>query len=343
MQDQKLYEFAMSRALELALLGPAIGVNPQVGAVILDPEGQIVAEGWHQGAGTDHAEVMALKSLFEVLGTSSLAPGYTAVVTLEPCNHQGRTGPCSQALIDAGISTVVFASSDPGDLSSKGAQRLREAGIEVISGVLLSQAEDQGRVWLTANRNQRPFVILKWASTLDGRTAAQDGTSQWISGPESRADSHLKRSEVESILVGTGTVMADDPELTARRPDGSYYDHQPIRVVLGKRELPGHLKVFNEKAKTIHIERHNPAKALEELWNIGVKSVWVEGGPRVASEFVKAGLVDEVIVYLAPMLLGGNNVSLQDIGVSTMAEAIGLEIVENKMLGRDIYLRLRRA
>jgi diaminohydroxyphosphoribosylaminopyrimidine deaminase / 5-amino-6-(5-phosphoribosylamino)uracil reductase len=343
MQDQKLYELAMSRALELALNGPAIGVNPQVGAVILDPEGQIVAEGWHQGAGTDHAEVMALKRLFEKIGSSSLTPGYTAVVTLEPCNHQGRTGPCSQALIDAGISTVVFASSDPGAESSKGAESLRAAGVDVISGVLLSQAEDQGRVWLTANRNRRPFVILKWASTLDGRTAAQDGTSQWISGPESRADSHLKRSEVEAILVGTGTVLADDPELTARKPDGSYYENQPLRVVLGKRELPGHLKVFNEKAKTIHIERHNPAKALEELWNIGVKSVWVEGGPRVASEFVKAGLVDEVIVYLAPMLLGGNNVSLQDIGVSTMAEAIGLEIVENKMLGRDIYLRLRRA
>jgi len=197
------------------------------------------------------------------------------------------------ALIDAGISRVVFASSDPGDVSAKGAQRLRDAGVEVISGVLLSQAEDQGRIWLTANRNQRPYVILKWASSLDGRTAAQDGTSQWISGPESRADSHLKRSEIE--------------------------------------------------AKTIQIERHNPAKTLGELWSIGVKSVWVEGGPRVASEFLKAGLVDEIIVYLAPMLLGGNNVSLQDIGVESMAGAIGLEIVENKMLGRDIYLRMRRA
>jgi diaminohydroxyphosphoribosylaminopyrimidine deaminase/5-amino-6-(5-phosphoribosylamino)uracil reductase len=153
----------------------------------------------------------------------------------------------------------------------------------------------------------------------------------------------LKRSEVEAILVGTGTVVADDPELTARKPDGSYYEHQPLRVVLGKRELSGHLRVFNEKAKTIHIAKHNPEKALQELWAIGVKSVWVEGGPRVASEFLKAGLVDEIIVYLAPMLLGGNNVSLQDIGVQTMTEAIGLEIVENKMLGRDVYLRLRRA
>ena len=343
MHETKLYETAMQRALELALQGPRIGVNPQVGAVILDPSGEIVTEGWHLGAGSDHAEVAALKKLFAQTGTDKLAPGYTAVVTLEPCNHQGRTGPCSVALIDAGISRVVFASSDPGEISAKGAQRLRDAGVEVISGVLLSQAEDQGRVWLTANRNQRPYVILKWASSLDGRTAAQDGTSQWISGPESRADSHLKRSEVEAILVGTGTAIADDPELTARKPDGNYYDHQPLRVVMGKRELPSHLKVFNDKAKTIHIERHNPAKALAELWSIGVKSVWVEGGPRVASEFLKAGLVDEIIVYFAPMLLGGNNVSLQDIGVESMAGAIGLEIVENKMLGRDIYLRMRRA
>lgn len=343
MQDQRLYETAMLRALELALNGPAIGVNPQVGAVILNPQGEIVAEGWHKGAGTDHAEVMALKPLFEKTGKSILEPGHTAVVTLEPCNHQGRTGPCAQALIDAGISRVVFASSDPGDESANGSQRLRDAGVEVISGVLLSQAEDQGRVWLQANRNQRPFVILKWASSLDGRTAAQDGTSQWISGPESRADSHLKRSEVEAILVGTGTVLADDPELTARRPDGSYYEHQPLRVVMGKRELPGHLKIFNEKARTIQIERHNPQRVLEELWAIGIKSVWVEGGPKVASEFVRSGLVDEIIVYLAPMLLGGNKVSLQDIGVETMTQAIGLEIIENKMLGRDVYLRLRRA
>ena len=343
MHESKLYETAMQRALELALQGPRIGVNPQVGAVILDPSGETVAEGWHLGAGSDHAEVAALKKLFAQVGSERLKPGYTAVVTLEPCNHQGRTGPCSLALIDAGISRVVFASSDPGEASAKGAQRLRDAGVEVISGVLLSQAEDQGRVWLTANRNQRPYVILKWASSLDGRTAAQDGTSQWISGPESRADSHLKRSEVEAILVGTGTAIADDPELTARKPDGSYYDHQPMRVVMGERELPTHLKVFNDKARTIQIEHHNPGKALEELWSIGVKSVWVEGGPKVASEFLKAGLVDEIIVYLAPMLLGGNNVSLQDIGVESMAGAIGLEIVENKMLGRDIYLRMRRA
>lgn len=333
----------MKRALELALRGPAIGVNPQVGAVILNGEGEIVSEGWHEGAGSDHAEVMALNDLFETLGKTTLPTNFTAVVTLEPCNHEGRTGPCAQALLNAGITRVVFAASDPGEVSGQGSKRLSDAGVEVIPGVLLSQAEDQGRVWLTSNRNQRPYVILKWASSLDGRTAAQDGTSQWISGPESRADSHLKRSEVEAILVGTGTALADDPELTARKPDGSYYDNQPLRVVLGERELPDRLRLFNNKAKTIQIRTRSQKDALSELWSLGVKSVWVEGGPKVASEFVKSGLVDEIIIYLAPMLLGGNHVSIEDIGVNTMPEALGLEIVENKMLGKDIYLRARRA
>lgn len=343
MDQIQVYEVAMTRALELALLGPAIGVNPQVGAVILNENNEIVSEGWHEGAGTDHAEVMALKKLFAKLGSDRLPPRHTAVVTLEPCNHQGRTGPCAQALIDAGISKVVYASSDPGDASSKGAERLKAAGVEVISGVLLSKAEDQGRIWLTANRKQRPFVILKWASSLDGRTAADDGSSQWISGPESRADGHLKRSEIEAILVGTGTVLADDPELTARKPDGSYYENQPLRVVLGERELPAGMRVFNEKSRTIQIRHRDITQALEELWSLGVKSVWVEGGPQVASDFVRAGLVDEFIIYLAPMLLGGRNLSMTELGVQRIGEAIHLEILEQKTLGNDIYLRARRA
>lgn len=343
MDTKTAFEAAMTRALELALNGPAIGVNPQVGAVILNEQLEVVSEGWHEGAGTDHAEVMALKRLFDKLGSNKLPAGYTAVVTLEPCNHQGRTGPCAQALIEAGISRVVYASIDPGDASSKGAERLKAAGVEVVSGVLLSKAEDQGRVWLTANRNQRPFVVLKWAASLDGRTAADDGSSQWISGPESRADGHLKRSQMEAILVGTGTALADNPELTARKPDGSYYEHQPLRVVLGERALPPGLKVFNDKARTIELKTRDISSALQELWSIGIKSVWVEGGPAVASEFIKSGLVDEFIIYLAPMLLGGANVSLQDLGVRTISDAIKLEIVEQKVLGKDIYLRARRA
>lgn len=333
------FETAMRRALEVALNGPYVGVNPQVGCVILDADLNPIAEGWHLGAGTPHAEVMAIARAREALNMERFPPGYTAVVTLEPCNHTGRTGPCSEALIEAGISRVVYAVADPGDASSGGAARLSSARIEVISGVLADAAEEQSRVWLTANRLQRPFVTLKWASSLDGRAAAEDGSSKWISGPESRADSHLRRSRVDAILVGTGTAIADDPELTARTDDGGYYPNQPLRVVLGERELPKKLRVFNDRAETVHLRTQSIHGALAELWARDIKHVWVEGGPKVASRFVKFGLVDELIVYLAPMLLGGENTSLRNIGVSTMAEAKQLEIRETKSLGDDIFMR----
>ena len=334
------FDAAMSRALELALLGPAYGVNPQVGAVILDPNNEVAAEGYHKGSGTDHAEVMAIKDLKTKTGQDSF-PGYTAVVTLEPCNHTGRTGPCSKALADAGISRVVYAVADPGQESGGGAEFLASSGIEVIKGTGEAAAEEQSRVWLTANRLGRPFVTLKWASSLDGRTAATDGSSKWISGDASRADGHRRRSEVDAILVGTGTALADDPELTAR--DGhDYYEHQPLRAVLGESELPGSLRVFNDKAETIHLRTRNIESALGDLYLRGVKHVWVEGGPSVASKFVELGLVDEFILYLAPMLLGGDRVALQDIGVSSMQDALELEIVEQKSLDHDLFIRARR-
>ena len=335
------FDPAMRRALELALLGPAHGVNPQVGAVILDEDLNIVAEGHHMGSGTPHAEVVAIENLKKKL-SYPFQEKLTAVVTLEPCNHTGQTGPCAQALIDAGISRVVFASSDPGDASSGGSTRLRESGVEVISSVLLAEAEQQGRVWLGANRSKRPFVTLKWASSLDGRTAAQDGTSKWISGPESRNDGHFRRSEVDAILVGTGTVLADNPELTARKPDGDYFDHQPLRVVLGQSELDSALNVFNNRAKTIQLKTRSTTEALEQLWQLGIKHLWVEGGPNVASEFVKANLVDEFIIYLSPMLIGGDRTSITDLGVSNIAGALQLEILEHKMLGKDVFIRARR-
>jgi diaminohydroxyphosphoribosylaminopyrimidine deaminase/5-amino-6-(5-phosphoribosylamino)uracil reductase len=336
------FDAAMNRALELALLGPAQGVNPQVGAVILNPDNEIVAEGYHQGSGTSHAEVMAIKFLQEKLGASIFPPGHTAVVTLEPCNHTGKTGPCSKALLEAGISRVVYAVADPGQESSGGGEFLHLSGVEVIRGVCESEAEEQGRVWLTANRLARPFVTLKWASSLDGRTAASDGSSKWISGEQSRSDGHLRRSEVDAILVGTGTVLADDPELTARTSDGGYFEHQPLRVILGEREIPNTLRVYNDKAETLHLRTRNIQEALAELFSRGVKHLWVEGGPNVASNFVKSKLVDEFIIYLAPTLLGGPRVALEDIGVGSMAEAIDIEIVEQKLLDKDLFIRARR-
>lgn len=332
-----VYEDAMRRALQLALNGPAFGVNPQVGAVILDDALNIVAEGWHEGAGTPHAEVMALAQL-----PSPLPAGYTAVVTLEPCNHTGRTGPCAQALIAAGISRVVYASADPGIESGAGASTLRDAGVEVIGGVLEAEADDQARVWLVSTQNQRPFVTLKWAQSLDGRAAAADGTSKWISGPESRAHAHLLRSQIDAILVGTGTVLADNPSLTARKPDGTLYEHQPLRVIVGNSMMPADARVFNGEAETIRIRNHDITVLLAELYARGVKHLMVEGGPTVASAFVKANLVDEFVTYLAPQLIGGPGLAVRDLGVESMDQAVQLNFLETRALGADLYIRAAR-
>jgi diaminohydroxyphosphoribosylaminopyrimidine deaminase / 5-amino-6-(5-phosphoribosylamino)uracil reductase len=340
------FEQAMRRALELALNGPYQGVNPQVGCVILNPDGVVIAEGWHLGAGTAHAEVMALDELRETLGLAGksgtegqLPPGYTAVVTLEPCNHTGRTGPCAQALLAAGISRVVYAASDPGAESAGGAETLREAGVEVFGGVLKLEAEDQLRAWLGSYRAQRPFVSAKWAATLDGRVAASDGSSQWISGPESRAATHSLRSRVDAILVGTGTVVADDPELTARKPDGSYYPTQPLRVIVGERDLDPGLKIFNDRAETLVLKTRSVVEVLTSLHQRGVKQVLVEGGPQLMSNFFSYDLVDELLIYQAPLLLGGDRGALRNIGAGNIAEAKRLEIKELSRLGNDLFIR----
>ncbi len=334
-------ESAMQRSLELALLGPAWGVNPHVGAVIFDQEGRIIAEGYHKGSGTAHAEVMAIEDLRRSI-PYPFAPGYTAVVTLEPCNHFGKTGPCAQALIDAGISRVVFPIKDPGNESAGGAQRLRDSGVEVIEGVLRDKAKEQARVWLSSKQLGRPFVTLKWASSLDGRIAAVDGSSKWISGEQSRQDAHKLRRDVDAILVGTGTVMADDPELTARDSGGNYFEHQPLRVVMGESSLPTEARVFNEKAETIQIRARNPQVVLQELHERQVKHLLVEGGSKIASEFIRNNLVDEFIIYLAPLLLGGPRLAINDLGIPSMSEAIKLRITEQKLLGDDLMIRARR-
>ena len=329
-------EDAMNRALELALKGPTKGVNPQVGAVILDSSGEVIGEGFHNGSGTPHAEVVALEAALS--GAQKLPAGSVAVVTLEPCNHTGKTGPCAKALIDAGVSKVVFASSDPGENSGGGADTLRAEGIEVESGVMSDKANKQLRIWLTAANNQRPFVTLKWASSFDGRAAAQDGSSKWISGEESRADAHRRRSEVDAILVGTGTALIDDPELTARNTDGSLQEHQPLRVVLGTRDLPSTLRVFNSDAETVTIKTQSIHGALEELYQRGVKHVFVEGGPTLASRFVQMDLVDEFVVYLAPKLIGGEKLAIGSIDVPSIEKAKALTFQEVSKLGEDVLI-----
>jgi diaminohydroxyphosphoribosylaminopyrimidine deaminase / 5-amino-6-(5-phosphoribosylamino)uracil reductase len=328
---------AMRRALELALRGPR-GLNPQVGAVLIDADGEIVAEGWHRGAGTPHAEVDALSKLSE-----GGARGLTAVVTLEPCNHRGRTGPCSEALIAAGVGRVVYALDDPTPAAGGGAERLADAGVQVEPGVRAGEAEALLDSWLTATRLGRPHVTVKWAQSLDGRAAAADGTSQWITGPAARADVHRRRSEADAIVAGIGTVLADDPALTARRDDGSLYDAQPLPVVLGTRPVPADALVRRHPRPLAQHDGADLSGVLADLRERGVQRVFVEGGPTLASAFLRAGLVDEVLAYVAPTLLGagasgGDRPALGAIGVETITAQRRLAVASVQHLGDDLLV-----
>jgi diaminohydroxyphosphoribosylaminopyrimidine deaminase/5-amino-6-(5-phosphoribosylamino)uracil reductase len=325
---------AMRRALALASRGPAVGDNPQVGCVLLDANGTVVAEGWHRGAGTAHAEVDALAQLAD-------ARGLTAVVTLEPCNHTGRTGPCAQALIDAGVSRVVYALDDPNPVAGGGADRLRAAGIAVQGGVLDTEAEELLRPWLTSVRLGRPFVTVKWASSLDGRAAAADGTSQWITGTAARQRVHEQRAAHDAIAVGTGTVLADDPTLTARGDGGELLPHQPIPVVFGTTPVPPGARLREHPAGLIELGHRDLDAGLAHLAERGIRRLYVEGGPTLASAFLRAGLADEVLVYLAPMLIGGPKVALDELGVSTMSEVHRLRIHRVETLGDDLLVVAR--
>lgn len=333
---QRAVERAMRRALQLALNGPR-GVNPQVGAVILSPTGEVLAEGWHRGAGTPHAEIDALTNLAASHGAEA-ARGATAVVTLEPCNHTGRTGPCAVALLEAGVGRVVYAVDDPGALSGGGGARLRSAGVDVEAGVL----GDEGRAlldsWLTVQRLGRPHVTVKWAQSLDGRAAASDGTSQWITGPAARADVHVRRAAADAIVVGTGTLLADDPALTARRPDGSLYEHQPRPVVVGTRAVPQDAAVRRQPVPFMQDEGDDLADLLDRLRELGAQRVFVEGGPTLASSFVRAGLVDQLLIYLAPTLLGGDRLATGDLGVPTIAAQRRLTVTDLACLGDDLLV-----
>ena len=320
---------AMDRALALATRGPR-GVNPQVGAVLLSPDGEVLAEGWHRGSGTPHAEVDALSKL-----APGAARGATAIVTLEPCNHTGRTGPCALALIEAGVTRVVYALDDPGEVSGGGAERLRAAGVSVESGERATEARALIGDWLTAFRRGRPHVTVKWAQSLDGRAAADDGTSQWITGPEARADVHRRRAQTDAIAVGTGTVLADDPALTARA-GGELLPHQPVPVVIGTRATPAEAAVHRHPHTPLFFDTHDLSAVLAALHARGIQTLFVEGGPTLASAFLAAGLADRVLAYVAPVLLGGSRLAVTDIGVRSIDQARRLVVDEWLPLGADL-------
>ena len=335
---------AMDAALAAALQGPR-GANPLVGAVLIAPDGTQLVTGHHRGAGTAHAEADAID---QARAASHDLSGTTMVVTLEPCNHCGRTGPCAQAIIEAGVADVVYAIDDPHDPAAGGAATLRAAGVRVRSGLGAEAALELNRRWFDAVEARRPFVTLHIAQTLDSRIAASDGTSQWISSPESLADNHALRGRIDAILVGTQTVLVDNPRLTARGADGTAAGEQPLRVVMGYRGIPEGAAINGDDGKVLHVPTRDPREALDELFSAGVRHLMVEGGSRILSAFLAAGLVDELIVYLAPTLLGSGTSALEDLGITTLADAQHWEWDPAsggavQQLGRDLRLHLQPA
>ena len=307
--------------------------NPPVGCVVLDAGGATVGVGATAPPGGPHAEVVALREAGE------RARGGTAVVTLEPCAHHGRTPPCVDALLAAGIAEVHSAVPDPHPAGAGGAARLRAAGVSVHEG-LLAELVRRGplRAWLHSVDTGRPHVTWKYAATLDGRSAAADGTSRWISSPESRAEVHRLRSAVDAVLIGTGTVLADDPQLTARHPDGARQARQPLLVVVGNRAVPAGARVLDGAAETLLCRGHDPAAVLGQLHERGVVDVLLEGGPTLAGAFLTAGCVDRVLAYLAPALLGAGPAALATARVATLAQRLRLRVEEVGMSGPDIRI-----
>jgi diaminohydroxyphosphoribosylaminopyrimidine deaminase/5-amino-6-(5-phosphoribosylamino)uracil reductase len=342
--SEQAVSVAMRRALTLAENGP-VGPNPRVGCVVLDHEGRPVGEGWHEGPGTPHAEVVALAQ------ARDSAKGGTAVVTLEPCDHTGRTGPCSQALLDAGIDRVVYGWPDSAPPAAGGAARLRAAGVDTSQVTDESLRQDCATLvadWEAARRLHRPVVTWKLASTLDGRVAAADGTSRWITSPQARQDGHRLRAQSDTVLVGTGTALADDPALSVRDTGGHPSLRQPLRAVMGLRPL-GTGSQLAQAANTggpstagpvALLRTRDPLEALQRLWHLDRRQVLLEGGPTLAAAFWRAGLVDRVVAYLAPALLGAGAAAVADLGITTIDDAARLRLDDVTQVGPDVRLTM---
>jgi diaminohydroxyphosphoribosylaminopyrimidine deaminase/5-amino-6-(5-phosphoribosylamino)uracil reductase len=353
----------MRRALELAEGGRGLtSPNPMVGAVVVTPAGEVVGEGFHARAGAPHAEVEALRA------AGSRARGATLYVTLEPCAHQGRTPPCVTAVLSAGVARVVAAIGDPNPLvAGRGFAELRNAGVEIVAGVAAAEAEKQNRVFLTAMRERRPHITLKAAMTLDGKIADLHGASRWITGEAARRRAHELRSEADAIVVGVGTVLRDDPELTVRL--GRPWPREPWRVVLDTRArtpraarllragTPGRALIAvggdvpEERTRELagtgatvvrcrtRDGRVDLGACLDDLFAREVRAVLVEGGGEVHAAFLDAGLVDRVAIYVAPLLVGGREATAVVGGVGRdLKNAVRLGGFSVSALGDDLLI-----
>ena len=354
----------MRHALGLAALGTNTSdPNPRVGCVLTRAD-IVVGEGWHERAGADHAEIRALQA------AGSAARGTTAYVTLEPCAAHGRTPPCTQALVAAGVRRVIFAAADPNPRMQGGAAQLRQAGLEVAGGLLANEARELNPGFFSRLERQRPWVRLKLGASLDGRTALANGASRWITGKQARADAQLYRARSSVVLSGIGTVLADDPALNVRIEGAS---RQPLRVVLDStlRAPPG-ARMFNREGPAlilvssalpelaaraepyvragIQVEAVAPAASggldlgavLERLAALETNELWVEAGPRLAGAFLAQQLVDELVLYVAPCLLGADALPLAYLPpLADLRQRVALRYHEVSRIGDDLRLVLR--
>lgn len=328
---------AMDRAAELGWEAKGTtSPNPPVGAVIIDADGRIIGQGHTQPAGGPHAEVMAVRD------AGDATAGATAVVTLEPCAHKGRTGPCTDVLLSAGISTVVYAVSDPNPIAHGGHKVLADAGLTVIGSFRADEVRRGAlRSWLHRIDTGRAMVTLKVAATLDGRVAAPDGTSQWITSADARNYVHRDRATRDALIVGTGTVIADNPRLTARKPDGTLYAHQPDHVIIGSRSIAKEAKIFAH-ARSQHFDTHDLPHVIQELTQQGYVDLLIEGGPTLASAALEQGVVDHIHWYVAPSILGSGLPAIHIPHVSTLTDRRDFTIEHISQLGPDLLIDAHR-
>ena len=304
--------------------------NPNVGAAIYSADGALISDGIHDRTKSiDHAEVVAISK------AGAAARGATIVISLEPCAHTGATPPCTQAIIDAGISKVIYAVSDPNPVAAGGAQKLRDAGI-AVEHVESADLEFAQRAWLRKEETGRPLMIWKVATTLDSKVAASDGTSQWISGPESREDVQKLRAQSDAILIGTNTALVDNPHLI---PKG--HAARPVRIISGEQAVPPTHKVFDDEARTVLVKSKSIPELISVLKEEKFNQVLVEAGPTLGSALMASGNIDELIVYQAPKLLGAGKEFVSHLGISTLKDHIELELISSVVMGSDIKSHYR--
>ncbi len=330
----------MLRANELSKKGLGLTApNPIVGALIVDSAGNEIASGFHSGG--DHAEIVALNTAIRS-GKTDFSD-CAIVITLEPCNHFGKTPPCSDAIIKAGFAAVVFAADDPHEIATGGAEKISSAGINVVSGVQKELVAATNRAWLSKVEKNRPWFISKIAATLDGKIAAQNGESKWITSAESRADVAVLRNQSDAILTGTGTALADDPQLTPRFIDAENplgRSSNPERIVIGNTSIPNHYKLHDATALTHFLKTHDFAAVLELANKKGWNQILVEAGSRLNSALLQAGLVDEIQLYFAPALLGSGTNFISDLGITKLADRMELSFGEIERVGPDLKLQI---